>query len=306
MRFSGHHLPVQPLPWYAVNDKDPKDQWYTKRDVASRCMKTFRGIVTDCGHTLRGHTFVEPSAGEGCFTDLLPRNSIALDLEPMAPGIERADFLAWTPPPGTYAAVGNPPFGVRGAIALAFVNRAAMFSNWMAFILPMTFESLGKGGARTRVKGANLIHSEELPPASFYDRNGKDRKINTVFQVWSTIAGERVVEPTCSEFVDIKTVCSAPNRRCGMRDLSVYSWFISSTFYANKPPSIVRTFDEVRYGSGYGIIVKRRKRDVARALKAADWLRHSSRATNSCRHIRIQHIRNALVEQGLVDARVAA
>ena len=301
MSFYGLPLPVQELPWYAVNDKDPKDQWYTKRDVAAQCIETFHRVVADCGHTLAEHTFVEPSAGEGCFTDLLPAGSIALDLEPRADGIEQADFLQWTPPPGTYAAVGNPPFGVRGAIALAFVNRSAMFADWLAFILPMTFESLGKGGARTRVRGANLVHSEELPPASFYDRDGRDRKINTVFQVWSSIAGTGIVEPNCADFVDIKTVCSAPNRRCGMRDLSVYSWFIPSTFYANRPPSIVRTFDEVRYGSGYGIIVKRNKRDVARALKRADWLRHSSQATNSCRHIRMQHIRNVLVEHGLVD-----
>ena len=291
----------EPLPQYALNEKDPKDQWYTKRSLAKKCMRTFRRVVRENGGSFRGYRFVEPSAGEGCFTDCLPENHISLDLDPKSDGIVKADFLEWTPPKGRYAVVGNPPFGVRGAMALAFMNRAAKFADWIGFVLPMTFESLGKGGARTRVVGANLVHSEELPPNSFYGADGKDRRIHTVFQVWSRVAGSTAPEPTCAEFIDIKTVCSAPNRRCGMKDLSVYDCFIDSTFFPNKPPKPVSRFDDVRYGSGYGVIVKKRRREVMAALRSADWSRFSSQATNSCRHVRMQHIRQALTSVGLVD-----
>lgn len=299
--FDGRELLPESLPWYALNGKDQKDQWYTKREVAKHCMDVLKRTVRNCGRSLRGYKFIEPAAGEGCFTDCLPKDSLALDIDPKAEGIQKADFLAWTPPAGKYAVVGNPPFGVRGALALAFVNRSARFADWIAFILPMTFESLGKGGARTRVMGANLAHSEELPPDSFYDSEQKDRSAHTVFQVWSRLVPPPAAEPTCHEYAEIRTVCSSPNRRCGMQDLSVYDCFIASSFFANRPPKPVKSFDEVLYGSGYGVIIKKRRRDVLSALRKADWLRHSSQATHSCRHVRMQHIRRAITSAGLID-----
>jgi len=66
---------------------------------------------------------------------------------------------------------------------------------------------------------------------------------------------------------------------------------------------VVRDFADVKYGSGYGVIIKQRKRDIERALRGADWLTHSSKATNHCRHIRMQHIRDALIAAGYRDDR---
>ena len=308
--FTGGALLPSCLPWYAVNENNPNDQYFTKHAVAEKCWNSLTATAGKYGIDLRAHHFVEPSAGEGCFIRHLPRRRrIALDIAPPAkahPETEKADFLRWSPPENKagkrFAVVGNPPFGVRGAMALAFLNRAALFADIIGFILPMTFTSDGKGGALTRVAShLSLLHSEELPPNAFYEAdNGADRDINTVWQVWGALANPlpRPSAPDCSEYVDIRTVCTAPNRRCGLRLMERYDFFLQGTFYENSPPRVVQNFDEVKYGSGYGVIIRKNKRGVAAALKAADWGRHSSRATNHCRHIRMRHIRNALAAAG--------
>lgn len=306
--YDGRRLPPSSLPWYAVNGKDPMDKLFTDRGVAAHCYDVFRRVAQDNGYDLSGCVFVEPSAGEGCFTDLLPENRIALDIDPQADGIQKADFLSWFPPrSGRYAVIGNPPFGVRGAIALEFLNRAARFAGIVGFILPMTFASDGKGGAMTRVKGLKLFHSEELPPDSFYAKEGADRSINTLFQVWARGVAEPV-QYSCDQYVEIRTVCTAPSRRCGTRRMAEYHGFISGTFYDNRPPTLVPSFDLVNYGSGYGIIVKDSslKESILGALARADWLEHSSRSTNHCRHIRMRHIREVLTEAGYVDRSLTA
>ena len=300
--FQGGLIPPSNLPWYAVNEANPRDRFYTKRRTARHCMDAFMRVAGEYGYDLRQHTFVEPSAGDGCFTELLPaERRIALDIEPQAAGIERADFLTWTPPQGTYAVIGNPPFGVRGAIALAFINRAAAFSDIVGFILPMTFASDGKGGAMTRVRGLRLLYSEELAAGSFYSDDG-DYEVNTVFQVWGArevAAAEKA--KSCDEYIEIRTVCTNPNRRCGLHLMGSYDFFIQGTFYENRPPAVVTDFADVKYGSGYGIIIKQQWTAVAAALRDVDWLRHSSRATNHCRHIRMRHIRDAVIEAGFED-----
>ena len=306
----GGILPPSVLPWYAVNESDPRDQCFTKRDIAARCWESLESVAGREGMDLSRHIFIEPSAGEGCFTELLPKKRrVSLDVAPRHRETEHADFLKWSPRPGrSYAVVGNPPFGVRGAMALAFVNRAAMFADLVGFILPMTFESDGKGGALTRVDSRlSLLHQEEIPPNAFYDaESGSDRDINTVWQVWGAVSPPlpRPTSPDCSEFVDIRTVCTAPDRRCGLTLMDKYDFFLQGTFYENRPPQVVRDFAEVKYGSGYGVIIKKNKSDVSAALKAADWRLHSSRATNHCRHIRMRHIRNVLATSGF--ARKAA
>ena len=302
-------LPPSTLPWYAVNENNPNDQYFTKSDIAARCWKSLRATARGFAIDLGSHIFVEPSAGEGCFIrHFPPRRRIALDIAPPIGAhseTEKADFLKWSPPElagRRFAVVGNPPFGVRGALALAFLNRAALFADIVGFILPMTFESDGKGGALTRVDSRlSLLHSEELPPSSFYEADtGADRDINTVWQVWGALANPlpRPAAADCSEFAEIRTVCTAPNRRCGLALMDDYDFFLQGTFYDNRPPRVVTDFAEVKYGSGYGIIIRKNKRGVSAALKEADWGRHSSRSTNHCRHIRMRHIRDALAEAG--------
>ena len=295
---------ITELPHYAVNKKLPEDTFFTDRDVAAKCVSTFKRVCKERDISTRGYTYIEPSAGEGCFYDLLPDKKLGLDICPSDKRIKQADFLTWYPPcPGKYIIIGNPPFGVRGATALAFVNRALLFADIVAFILPMSFYSNGKGTNMKRVRGASLIHSEKLPADSFYMPESKESiSVNTVFQIW--VKGEKkqvFADYDVSEYVDIYTCCSSPARYCGLGRGRDYDCFIASTFY--KELRIVKDFGDVQYGSGYGFIIKRKKREIMKLLKNADWTQHCSDATNHCRHIRMYHIRKLLSDNGYGSAK---
>ena len=81
--------------------------------------------------------------------------------------------------------IGNPPFGHRGVVALNFINHSQN-ADYVCFILPMFFESKGKGSIKYRVKGFNLIHTERLPKNSFYTPlSNKNVNVKCVFQIWS-------------------------------------------------------------------------------------------------------------------------
>ncbi len=296
-------IPRTKLPWYAISERDPKDQVFTKQKTANYCWEIFNQVAKKNNFDMKNRIFVEPSAGEGCFIDLFPNEEqkLAFDIDPRREDVIKQDFLEWSPKTAkNIAVVGNPPFGVRGAIALAFINRAAHFADLVSFILPMTFASDGKGGALTRVRGLTLLHSEELPANSFYQPDGAERDINTLWQVWGKGVNKKIVEEkTCNNYIEIFTACTAPNRRCGMRRMHEADFFIQGTFY--KPPHVVKNFSDVKYGSGYGIVIKHEKDKVSSLLKNVDWKKHSSRATNHCHHIRMRHIRDAVVEGGFFD-----
>lgn len=289
---------VTQLPHYAVNRALPEDTFFTERAVAKHCYRSFREAAADLD--LRRHTFVEPSAGEGCFFDLLPaRRRIGIDIRPRRDDIRQADFLTWYPDrKGKYIVIGNPPFGVRGAYALAFINRAFLFADLVAFILPMSFLSNGKGVNMKRVSNAHLIHSEKLHADSFYlPENGKKVSVKSVFQVWKKGPGKGIfADYDISDYATLYTVCSAPSRRCGMDKIGKYDCYIASTYY--KEVGIVKSFEEVNYGSGYGLIIHKNKAKVLQALRRADWNKYASDATNHCKHIRMHSIRQCLGEAG--------
>ncbi len=290
------------VPHYAINQSLPEDTFFTDRAVAKNCIKSFNKAMKKTLINISDYTVIEPSAGEGCFYDFLPSdcNKIGLDIRPRSEKIQQANFLNWYPSiKNKYIVIGNPPFGVRGAMALAFIKRAFLFADVVAFILPMSFYSNGKGSNMKRVEGATLIHNEALPKKSFYlpDTN-KSVSINTVFQVWVKGKGKNVfTDYDVSEYVDIYTCCSSPARYCGLGRGRDYDCFISSTFYKDDIRT-VSTFDEVNYGSGYGVIIKKNKKQIIDLLNNANWLNYCSDATNSCKHIRMFYIRKLLGDNG--------
>jgi len=302
---------ITELPHYAVGKRAPADAYYTKPEIATQSVSVFFKVCAERGVKLNDYTFIDPSAGEGCFHRNLPDglSRIALDIDPGATrDIVKADFLSWYPEhEGRYAVIGNPPFGHRGAMALAFINRAFLFADLVGFILPMSFYSNGKGSNMKRVKNATLLHSERLPEDSFYMPATRETvSVNTVFQVWKKGAGKSIfTDYDISEWMDVYTCCSIPSRFCGLGRGRNYDCFIASSFYGDDI-QIVNKFSEVKYGSGYGFIAKREPERVLNALKSIDWVKYSSEATNHCRHIRMYHIRQAMGELGFGTVKNAA
>ena len=106
-------------------------------------------------------------------------------------------------------------------------------------------------------------------------------------------------EKTCSQWVDLYTVDFSKDRLDHDR-LEETAWFLQSTFYG-PPPTVVRSFSEVRYGCGYGIVIWKEPETVTRILREADWIEHSNLTTHNCRHISMGNIREVLTSAGLVD-----
>jgi len=275
------------------------DQYNTLSMVADYCWNSFQQILKKDKVILKNYKIIEPSAGTGAFYSLLPKeNRIGIDVENFNKEYIQQDFLTWEP---NYTdgrpcvAIGNPPFGYRGWLALSFLNRAAEFCDYVGFILPMSFQSDGKGSPKNRVKGMTLIHSEQLSGDLFIQPNGETIQVNTLWQVWKK--GDAPALPdlsACDEFIELFTVDLRKERLCGMKKINDCDTFLQRTYFG-KSPILVSNFSDVKYGCGYGII-KKDKRKITKILKVIDWDNYSNLATHNCKHISMYHIKKAVLD----------
>lgn len=276
------------------------DQYNTLPEVAEYCWNSFQTFLKKDGATLKNYKFIEPSAGTGSFYNLLPKKSrMGIDVERFNKEYIQQDFLTWEPnhtDDRPCIAIGNPPFGYRGWLALAFLNRVAEFCDYAGFILPMSFQSDGKGSPKNRVIGMTLVHSEKLSGDLFVRPNGDKIQVNTLWQIWKK--GDAPALPDLSranEYIDLFTVDLRKERLCGMKRIDDCNTFLQRTYF-NTPPTLVNNFSKVKYVCGYGIIIKKDKIRVKNILKDIDWNKYSNLATHNCRHISMYHIRQALID----------
>lgn len=287
-----------------VNEKNIFDQYFTKKYIAEKLFEKTKIIISQY-EKIEKYTWLEPSVGEGCFLDLFPVNKrIGIDIEPKRKDVIKSDYLKYNLPNQPLIIIGNPPFGHRGVLALEFINYSKK-ADFVCFILPMFFDSKGKGSIKHRVKGFNLIHSERLEENAFYIPNKMgDVNVKCVFQIWSkkySISNTndfnwyslRNKNPF-KKYLYIFTVSLAKNRECGLKyiyDIKA-DYYLSTTFY--KKNKVVDTFEKVKYKSGIAIIINKKNKEqfqkIKYLLENTDWSKYSSLATNSCRHIGKAHI----------------
>ncbi len=167
-----------------MQDKDlvQNDQYYTKPDTAKKCLELLGSDLSKFEH------IIEPSAGRGDFYNLLPVDKrIGLDIDPKADGIIALDFFNFDiRKRGPVLTIGNPPFGKNASLAQKFFEKAATFSDIIAFILPRTFR---KPSMVNRLnKQFHLVKNVLLDKESFYIDVGngpQDYSVPCVFQVWA-------------------------------------------------------------------------------------------------------------------------
>ena len=283
------------------------DRFFTKRTAARKCFAVFEREAKKIGVDLSRRCHIEPSAGGGCFTDLLPAGRrIALDLVSRRRDIVPADFLTWTPPKrGGYAVVGNPPFGLRGHAALQFINHAADFADVIGFILPQLFESDGKGAPMKRVdKRLALAHSERLPPDSFEYPDGTPTSISTVFQVWTKVNRGRIVRAPaagCDSFIRVYSLSDGgtPSSTRNREMIGKCDVYLPSTCYAGM--RAYSDFSELPNRRGYGVAIARRRREIKRLLFSHDWTKTAFPSTNSAMNLRGGLIRRVVIDGGFCD-----
>ena len=172
------------------------DQFFTRPEVARRCWKSLAPLLqTLAGKRAEALHFIEPGAGAGAFYDLFPPAAarIGLDIAPRRADFLARDFLQWNARPKAprrdVVVVGNPPFGARGASAVAFFNHAATMADTVAFIVPVIFR---KYFIHKKLHpDFRWIKSAALPRDSFWTDKRERYSVNTEFQVWTRLPSRR-------------------------------------------------------------------------------------------------------------------
>lgn len=193
------------------------DKYYTNREIALRLKHEVFGLLGD----RRPAYVVEPSAGGGSFLepgdgivpfDLSPTlfDDVADGFEfgPESPSkIEREGIGHWrngalqvnsihpviveimrSAGITDLLAIGNPPFGSGGKLALQFVNTYLEIGGLVAFVLPICFR---RWGVQRQVdESACLVLDLQLPTNAFQTPDGRPYNLACCFQVWSTRAEE--------------------------------------------------------------------------------------------------------------------
>lgn len=152
-----------------------KDQFFTDPDVA----KYLVSKITDINEYDK---IIEPSAGCGSFLKFLPENTIAYDIEPMATGIIKIDYLTTDiQKTGNILVVGNPPFGRQSCLAKKFISYSCKFADTIAFILPKSFKK--ESMKRCFTLDFHLDFQEDINLDSFFFETNRF-KVPCVFQIW--------------------------------------------------------------------------------------------------------------------------
>jgi len=276
-----------------------KDQFFTPVETAKYCYQVFLDKCRELNLAEEEFHYIEPSAGNGSFLAALPAGrTCAMDIEPKSTGIFKHDYLCWTPSAQkSYVVFGNPPFGLRGHLALKFINHSYKFADFVCFILPQLFESDGKGVPRKRVEGFNLIHSEKIGP-TFYSPEQRAMNINVVFQIWSrehtdnrySIKNDSVDWLKVYSLSDGGTPSSTRNKNM-IDGCDVY---LPSTCFGKENMRCYSSFEDLPGRKGYGIVFKKNKTQALQKAKSIDWPSVAFLSTNSAYNLRTSKILEVL------------
>ena len=283
------------VPEWVDLDSAALDQFYTKPEMAQYCFSLLHRFLHKRDIALNQCFFIEPSAGTGAFLDVLPSNSryIALDIDPKDIRVQKQDYITWdrnmpSNSDDTIIVFGNPPFGFRSWLALAFMNKSAEYADYIAFILPMAFISEGKGTPKYRVKGMRLVESWELDADSFITDNNSKSKLKTVFQIWEKGENRKPDWKNIEKLFDVKVVQNTAGRKCNWELRNTSDILIPQAFYDSENGKTRRYWDDSLYGTAYAVSAKNRSMvdDMVAWLESADWYgQYSSAATHGCRHV---------------------
>jgi hypothetical protein len=280
-----------------------KDQFFTPQKISEECFEILINKLKELSIDKDNFIFLEPSAGDGSFYNILPENKkIGLDIEPKFKGIIKQDFLLWTPKNNDkIICVGNPPFGLRGNLALRFINHASKFCDFVAFILPPLFDSDGKGTCMKRVKNLNLVHSQKIDTV-FYYPNGDEIKINVIFQIWSkNYKLELKTKDSCDKYVKIYSLTDGgtPSTTRNKNMLDKCDFYLASSSFEKEKMTFYPTFEDLPNRRGYGIKILKDYKNVCKVIKNIDWPNESFSSTNSSYNLRTSIIQSALIKKGI-------
>ncbi|MCF0124558.1 MAG: restriction endonuclease subunit M [Bacteroidales bacterium] len=277
-----------------------KDQFYTSKETAKYCINKTKEILKSYDINFNDYSFIEPSAGNGVFLDFLPNDTVAFDIEPRDTRITKQDFLEWNSNNSKrIIIIGNPPFGLRGHLALKFINHSYNFADFVCFILPPLFNSDGKGTPKRRVKGYKLIYSEILNNNNYYYPDNKEVKINTIFQIWTKLPlnnEEITIEEPNNYKIYSLSDGGTPSSTRNKNKLYICDIYLPSTCYGENNMKEYENFEELPQRRGYGIIFND-KNDIRKIKNTINWKEIAFISTNNSFNLRTSLIIKAINSQ---------
>lgn len=281
---------------YSQFSEKEKDQFFTDKQTAQYCYDKTIQVLNNFGVNLSDYTFIEPSAGDGSFYSIMPADRrIGVDIEPKCEGVIQSDFLSWKPDTQKNICVGNPPFGLRGHLALKFINHAAQFSDFVCFVLPQLFDSNGKGSCKSRVRGLNLIHSE-IVDSSFYYPGGKNVSVNVVFQVWSK--NHKIEEENVNLEGIIKLYSlsdgGTPGSTRNKNQLYSCDYYLPSTCFGVESMIAYDDFEKLPHRRGYGLVILNHHTEIENVMQNINWSDVSFKSTNGAYNLRFDIIEKTI------------
>lgn len=161
--------------------RDTLDKYYTKDDIAERCIQKIKKIVKLTQNSI----IIEPSAGSGAFMKPLEKekyNIIGYDIKPEYENIIEQDFLNLKMKEKDVDYIGNPPFGRQSSLAKKFIKKCCKNARTISFVLPRSFK---KQSMRNSFNNYfHLVHEEDLEENSFIINGNKLIDVSCVFQIW--------------------------------------------------------------------------------------------------------------------------
>lgn len=198
-----------------------------------------------------------------------------------------------------YIVFGNPPFGLRGQLALQFINHSSSFADFVAFILPQLFISDGKGVPRKRILNYNLIHSESLT-INFETPINIKKRIPTIFQIWSKKYKNDVysiieIDKSIFKIISLSDG-GTPSSTRNKKFLNKCDLYLPSTCYGKENMKFYSNFISLPNQRGYGIIIlSSNKETIIKKCSSIDWTSIASPSTNSAYNLRISQIYTTLM-----------
>lgn len=288
-----------------------KDQFYTSKKTAIYCYQKTLEVLERLGINIKDYWFIEPSAGCCNFYELLPFDRrIGVDIDPkghLKNELVESDYLKYFPSDlnKKYIVIGNPPFGLRGNLALRFINYSYQFADIVAFILPPLFNSTGKGVPMKRVNGYKLAHTENLPRNSYEYPDGSLVDVATIFQVWTKINTDKIKEKelkTCDTFAKVYSLSDGgtPSSTRNKKMLNVCDVYLPSTCFSGM--RAYDKFDDLPNRRGYGLVFHKEKEKLKNIFfSEINWEEVAFESTNGALNLRTDLILNQLIKRGYYD-----
>lgn len=195
--------------------KSNLDKFYTKEELAI-------DLINKVNIDESTKIIVDPCCGDGSFYLNINFNKIGIDILPDIEGVIKHDFLTWDYKTLNYKSnevvvISNPPFGKQGSLALKFIKRASLFSDTIAFILPLSF---AKVSMKNKIPEFFHLEYEEILPDDSFLLEGENYDVKCVFQIWKKKQTKREIikneNETGFKYTKDKTKAHLAIRRVGV------------------------------------------------------------------------------------------